>query len=118
MTISARFWWTAAEVFLAVALMLVFFSWAPWLGSQPVAEMPIDVITSLPANCPAVTGSHGKYYCFSSGTIHSNPVGFALHTALLAALFGALLFIGLSGRGWWPNRRLPPNTSLERTREG
>jgi hypothetical protein len=117
MQVAARIWWTFAEIILAVALMLVFFSWAPWLGAQPVSEMPTDIVATLPANCPAVTGSHGTYYCFSSGTIRSNPTGFALHTALLAALFGTFIFIGLSGRGWWPKRGLPPNKSLERTRE-
>jgi hypothetical protein len=118
MQIGARFWWTVAEVILAIALMLVFFSWAPWLGAQPVSEMPADIIAILPADCPAVTGSHGTYYCFPSGTISSNPTGFALHTALFAALFGAFLFIGLSGRGLPLTRDLPPNKSLERTREG
>ena len=117
MQVSARFWWTAAEIMLAVAFMLVFFAWAPWLGAQPLSEIPADIVATMPDSCPAVTGSHGTYSCFINGTIRSNPTGFALHTALLAGLFGAFLFISLSGLGWPPARSLPPNTSLERTRE-
>src|SRR5262245_16734566 len=117
MAIGTKFWWIIAQIVFSVAFMLVFFAWAPWLGAQPVSELPADVIAALPAKCPAVVVSHGNYSCFSYGTIRSNPIGFASLTALFAALFGTLLFIGLSGRGWSPKRRMPPNTSLERTRE-
>ena len=117
MTVGARFWWFCAQVVLSVAFMLVFFAWAPWLGARPVSDAPADVAATLPADCPAVTVSHGNYSCFSLGTVRSNPFGFASLTALFAALFGALLYIGRSGRGWSPKRRLPPNTSLERTRD-
>ena len=117
MVAGARFWWCLAQVVMAVALMLMFFTWAPWLGAQPVSEIPPDAAASLPANCPAFTVSHGNYSCFSLGTVRSNPLGFVSFSALFATLFAAFLFIGLSGRGWSFKRRLPPNTSLERTRE-
>jgi hypothetical protein len=117
MQVGARFWWTVAEIILAIAFLRVFFAWAPWLGAQSMAEMPADIVATMPAGCPAVTGSHGAYHCFSYGTISSNPLGFAMHTALLGGLFGGFLFISLSGRGWGPMRGLPHNTSPESSRD-
>jgi hypothetical protein len=117
MTVNSRALWISAQVVTAVALMLVFFSWAPWLGNQSVSEVSPSVAASLPADCPAVSGSHGTYYCDYRGTVRSNPLGFATLTMLFFALFGTFLYIGFSGRGWSPTRGLPPNISLERTRE-
>ena len=117
MAVSSRFFWVAVQVAVALALMLVFSSWAPWLGAQPVSKVSASVAATLPADCPAVSGSHGAYYCDYRGTVRSNPIGFAALTALLVALFGTFLFIGFSGRGWLPTRGLPPNILLEWTRE-
>jgi hypothetical protein len=117
MTVSSRALWISIQVVVAIALMLVFFSWAPWLGNEPMSEVPANVAASLPADCPAVSGSHGTYHCDYRGTVRSNPLGFAALTALFLTLFGTFLYIGFSGRGWSPTRGLPPNTALERTRD-
>ena len=114
---STRIWLSIAQIVVALLTFVAFFSWAPWLGNQSMSEVAPSVAASLPADCPAASGSHGTYYCDYRGTVRSNPLGFAALTALFLALFGTILYIGFSGRGWSPTRGLPPNTSLERTRD-
>jgi hypothetical protein len=100
--------WCTAQVVTLLVMFPVFFTWVPWIASQPIAEVPRSVAALMPAGCPAVFGSHQTYSCFWLGSIHLHPFGFAAHTAGLLLCWGVLIGSAVTGRGFsipWGKRR-------------
>jgi hypothetical protein len=91
--------WHIAQVLAVLVLMASFFSWAPWLTAVPIAEVPVAEAQKLPAGCPAATNGHGKWVCFSMGTIQENPVGFWVCTVAAFGSWAFLIATSWSGRG-------------------
>jgi len=96
---STRIWLSIAQILVAILTFLAFFSWAPWLDAISRDEAIALYHRPIPAEWHAVVMGHGVLSDFRWGTIHDNPWGFALCTALF---FGGWLFLVASA--WWAGR--------------
>jgi hypothetical protein len=98
------------QVLLALALLYMFFIWAPWLTAQPVSSIS-DVQLAhepVPPGARSFTVSHGKVNFRALGTPTEEPVAFGLLT-LGIVIDGVCLFL-LFPKGY--RGRRPPRTPL------
>jgi hypothetical protein len=125
MTINRRGWYFT-QVLLAVAMIVQFVVWIPWVASEPIDAVSPEVAAQMPIDCPAVFGNHGQHSCFWPGLIRNHPWKFGLLTIGLLVAWLAFVAISVSGRGFSFRRRrvsrfdidVPmPTTSLERMRD-
>lgn len=97
-----KWMWLVGQVVLAVALMLMFFTTAPWLGTQSLAELPADYGDRVPTWAKGFNNDHGVVVFHDHGPIKEEPVAFAVRVAGVFGLFG-LLMISV----WFPRKRDP-----------
>jgi hypothetical protein len=95
-----RIAWYLSQVAAIVVAVLLFFSWIPWIASEPIAEVAPEVAAQLPINCPAVFTNHGQHSCFWPGRVRDHMGTFIALTAGLATCSGFLSFVSLTGRGF------------------
>jgi hypothetical protein len=93
------FVWCTAQVVALVACYPLFFSWVPWIASEPISDVPPEVQRLMPQGCPAVFGNHATYSCFWPGSIRAHPIEFSAITVGFAACVGVLIFSAATGRG-------------------
>jgi hypothetical protein len=88
------------QLMLVLVMYPLFFIWAPWIAARPVGELPDEVVRTLPPGCSAAAPNHGTYGCCWCGTIESNPLGFAVCSAVLFGYAAYLAVGGLSELGF------------------
>jgi hypothetical protein len=79
-----RIAWHITQVVVAITMFLLFFTWIPWLASEPIAQVSARIAAQMPPGCPAVFGNHGHYSCFWPGLIRDHQLKFAALTLGLA----------------------------------
>ena len=98
------------QILSFLCTLLIFFVYAPWQGAEPIADVPADVLASLPVGCPAFIVNHGKYVCFWYGTRTQNPTGYWFCTVLFFSSLAITVSIRLAKRGIYsPLHRDPPS---------
>jgi hypothetical protein len=82
------------RIALAVATMVLFFGWAPWIASHPVTQLdPTQVpAEGVPSWARSFTISHGLVVFHERGTVRDMPYLFAAYTVLMAASALGLFF--------------------------
>ena len=109
--------WYISQILVALLTFAAFFSFAPWLATQPISEASSEARAALPKDCPAFEVGHGIYNCAWRGTIAMNPVGFSINTFILVSCLSFLFFTGFTGRGFpikplfSKTKNTPPNSS-------
>ena len=129
--IASTYRWHILQLLSFVAMMVLFLAIVPYLGSDPIAEVPPDIASTMPVGCPSVFGNHAQYSCFWDGPLRDHKPRFFLLLALLLLFWGFIIYTAFARRGFpilkWARRRSlsaatseesRPNKSLERTREG
>jgi hypothetical protein len=89
------FWFSFSQVVTFVVTELAFFQWAPWVTAMSREDALREYGQPIPPQWHAVLMEHGKLHEFRWGTVHDNPWGFALCTAVF---LGGWLFLILSVR--------------------
>jgi len=97
---GARITWHITQVAVAIAMVLLFFNWVPWLASEPIAQVSADIAGQMPPGCPAVFGNHGRYSCFWPGLIRDHQLKFAALTLGLAGCWAFFMAPVLNWRGF------------------
>jgi hypothetical protein len=82
----------SVQLVLAVALVLGFFSWAPWINCRPINELPEIGSQGLevPTEARCFNVNHGEVVFSKRLPRTEDPIGFYTLAALLIACFAAL----------------------------
>jgi hypothetical protein len=67
------------------------FGTVPWLGHRPLAELPTGYQGEVPGWAKSFPNDHGRVLFQKHGTIHDEPIAFALRVAACAGLMALLL---------------------------
>ena len=92
--------WIVAQIVLAVATMLMFFTTVSWLGKHELSELPPDYRSPVPTSAKSFSNDHGHVVFHSDGTISQEPVAFGVRAVGTTLLFGAFL-----ASIWWQRSR-------------
>ena len=87
------------QVLMAAALLLLFFTTVPWLGTQDLSALPSSYHGAVPDWARSFTNDHGNVVFHRHGTVKDEPVEFAFRAGGMVVLFALL---GLSI--WLPRR--------------
>ena len=81
------------QLVLALALMYMFFVWAPWLASEPISAIASVQLphAEVPATAKSFTISHGAVSFREVGTVSEEPILFGLLTLAMIADFAILV---------------------------
>jgi hypothetical protein len=83
----------ACRIVIAAALAFMCFATIPWLGQRPLTELPTDYQGEVPAWAKSFSNDHGRVLFQNHGTIHDEPIAFALRVAACAGLMALLLVL-------------------------
>jgi hypothetical protein len=93
-----------ARIAAAIGSLVLFFVTIPWLGNNPLSELPDEYRAQVPAWAKSFSNDHGQVVFHDHGTVADEPFQFGLRVVLLLLLFGVLVFSVLRKPGRRPDQ--------------